>query len=149
MQELFEPVVQAALGLVEEQRKQLKRDKASCFKTIALCGGLGTSSYIWARFNEFCKGKMAGEVQLVTDERAWSAVSRGAATRGLEGSMVLSKRARRAYGLGCHHQFQEGIDDEANAFECPLKGKRAEGYVDWFMTKVILLIWHTQRLTIT
>jgi hypothetical protein len=136
VQHIFEPVIEVAFGLIEEQRKQLKKEDTSIFKTIALCGGLGTSTYIWARFDEFCRLRLAGEVQLVTDERAWSAVARGAAIRGLEGSIVLTKRARRSYGLGCHQEFEEGVDDEENAFQCPLKGKRAAGYIDWLMTKV-------------
>jgi len=133
---MFKPVVEKALGLVDEQLALLKKDKKSPFRVIALCGGLGTSEYVWKKFKEYCQIALNDKVQLVTDERAWSAVVRGAAVRGLDGSVVLSKKAKRAYGLGVHQRFREGVDNEEESFICPVGGKRAPGYIDWVVKKV-------------
>ena len=133
---MFNPVIKTATQLIQKQLQLLKKEKEQQFQVIALCGGLGTSEYVWQKFSEFCQNALEGKVELVTDERAWSAVCRGAAVRGLEGSMVLSKKARRAYGISVHQAFREGIDDENEAFDCPVKGKRAPGYMEWHLRKV-------------
>jgi hypothetical protein len=135
MEQLFNPVVEKAIALIKKQLQLLKEEKEHPFKVIALCGGLGSSEYIWMKLKEFCIGALKGAVLLVTDERAWSAVCRGAAVRGLEGSMVLSKKARRAYGICVHQVFREGIDNEEDSFVCPIKGKRAPGYMEWHLRR--------------
>lgn len=131
---MFEPVLERAFALINNQLESLRKERASPFRIICLCGGLGNSEYVWQRFTEFCKGELQG-CELVTDPRAWSAVVRGAAVRGLDGNAVLSKRSKRAYGLGVHQAFRDGVDDEADAFECPVNGKRARGYIDWAVKK--------------
>lgn len=132
---MFQPVLDAAFALLNEQVAALKKEKKNSLKVVCLCGGLGTSEYIWHKFGAYCKKKLGDQCELVTDERAWSAVVRGAAIRGLDGSMVLSKRAKRSYGIAVHQAFREGIDNEAKSFICPLKGKRAEDYIDWVVRR--------------
>lgn len=92
---------------------------------------LGVFEYIWDQLKCYNEEKLNGECQVCIDDRAWSAVVRGAAVRGLSGSLVLSKRAKRAYGIAVHQTFREGIDDEGDAFTCDQKGKRADGYLYW------------------
>lgn len=148
MVQLFNPVVEKAISLIQHQLKCLKDGREQPFKVIALCGGLGSSEYIWTKFEAFCEKTLKGEVLLVTDERAWSAICRGAAVRGLEGSMVLSKRARRAYGIVVHQVFREGIDNEDESFMCPVKGKRAPGYMEWHLRRVIYSVEpHVRRVS--
>lgn len=132
--EMFNPIIDKALALVDEQLALLKKEKKDAFKVIALCGGLGGSEYVWYKFKEFGE-KFGGHIQLVTDEGAWSAVCRGAAIRGLDGSMVLSKKVKRAIGIGVHQEFRKGIDKEEDSFMCPIKGKRAPGYIDWVVKR--------------
>ena len=136
VEQMFAPVVKRALALVTEQHKILQKIKEHPFRLIALCGGLGTSEYIWTKFQEYCDESHGGAVQLVTDERAWSSVVRGACVRGLEGSIVLAKKARRCYGIEVHQPFRDGIDDEEKAFTDDVGGKRAPGYVHWLVKKV-------------
>ena len=133
---MFEPVIENGIALIKKQLQYLKEEKEQTFKVIALCGGLGSSQYVWTRFQKFCNKELEGKVELVTDERAWSAVCRGAAVRGLEGSMVLSKRSKRAYGISVHQPFREGVDKEEDSFYCPIKGKRALGYMEWHLRRV-------------
>lgn len=128
---MFKPVINAATALIKKQLAALKKEKKTAFKAICLCGGLGQSEYVFTEVDNFCKKKLKVSCELITDGRAWSAVVRGAAIRGLDGSMVIAKRARYCWGIGVHQAFREGIDDEEDAFECPIEGKRAEGYVDW------------------
>jgi hypothetical protein len=134
---MFDPVITVAIKLIKNQRASLKSQNMQPFNVIALCGGLGSSEYIFMRLKELCDEYFNDRVTIVTDERAWSAVVRGAVGRGLNGSMVLSKKAKRSYGLGIHMPFREGIDDEADAFRCPIGGKRAGGYVDFSLLKKV------------
>jgi hypothetical protein len=136
VEQMFSPVVAVALSLITEQYNLLEKIKELPFRIIALCGGLGTSEYIWTKFQEHCDGILEGKVELVTDERAWSSVVRGACVRGLEGNMVLAKKARRCYGVEVHQPFREGIDKEEKAFTDDVGGKRAPGYVHWLVKKV-------------
>lgn len=126
---MFEPSLKIAFGLIDRQSEKLVKLNKPGFDIMCLCGGLGSSEYVWKRFKEYSIAKLQGKCAIFTDSRAWSAVVRGAATRGLCGSLVLSKTAKRAYGIGIHQEFREGIDDEEDAWECPTKGKRANGYV--------------------
>jgi hypothetical protein len=57
------------------------------------------------------------EAEQVVDQRTWSAVVRGVAVRGLEGSMVLSKKAKKCYGIDVHQEFRMDVDEE-DAFLC-------------------------------
>jgi hypothetical protein len=134
--EMFDPVVDKAFGLIKDQVDQLKKEDEEPFKIIAMCGGLGSSAYVFERFEQYCKTELIGSVKVVRDRRPWSAVVRGAAVRGLEGSMVISKRARRAYGLSLHRKFDPNIHKEEYTYRCPVKGKRAKGYIDWQVKKV-------------
>ncbi len=134
---MFEPVADRAIRLATNQLQYLREEEESPYRVIALCGGLGQSEYIWQKFEQFCEDFLGGQVELVTDDQAWSAIVRGAATRGLEGSMVLSKRSKRSYGIGCHQAFGEGIDKEEDAFDCPIGGKRADHYVEFSLLKKV------------
>lgn len=131
MVDMFEPVIEKAFAIVDQICDKLKKLELSPFRVMCLCGGLGSSEYVWTRFQEYIQDRLDGNCEIFTDERAWSAVVRGAAVRGLSGSLVLSKRAKRAYGIGIHQAFRKGHDKERDAFICDIKGKRADGYVYW------------------
>lgn len=132
---MFDPVIEKAIALIDLQRSTLKKEKKPIFKVICLCGGLGSSDYVEFRFQEYIDTVLIGQCMLVKNSRAWSAVVRGAAIRGLDGSFVLAKKSKCFYGIGVHQAFEEGVDDEAKSFICPIKGKRADGYVDWVVKK--------------
>lgn len=120
-----------AFDIIDEILAKLDKERKARFDIMCLCGGLGSSEYVWKRFDEYKRAKFGESCQIQTDPRAWSAVVRGATIRGLQGSLVLERRAKRAYGVGIHQQFQEGIDSEVDAELCPVKGKIARGYVYW------------------
>lgn len=135
MTKLFAPVIRMSLALVKQQIGEVRKGKDPAIQKLILCGGLGSSNYVWKKFEEFCNGPMAGKIMLVRPECPWTAVSVGATFRGLEGSVVLSKKARRWYGISLHQQFRDGVDDEQTSFICPIKGKRAPGYMSWHISK--------------
>ncbi len=132
---MFEPVIETALEQVNNQIAQLKKKGLTPISMIVLAGGGGTSKYILSRFQEHCQTKLGGNVVVRRDPRAWSAVVRGSAIRGLESGMVVSRESKRAYGFVCHQAFDEAVDDEENSFECPIFGKRVRDCMDWILQK--------------
>lgn len=127
---MFEPVFENAFGLIRKLCKVLTDEGKAGFQSMCLCGGLGSSEYVWRRFQQFAKEELQN-CSVFADARAWSAVVRGAAIRGLNGSVVLTKKAKRAYGIGIHQAFREDVDKEGDIILCPVKGKRAKGYIYW------------------
>lgn len=66
----------------------------------------------------------------------WSAVTRGAVAKGLEGeSRIVAKRKnRRHYGTGVHRTFVKGVHMEKDAYICKYSGeKRARNQIDWLL----------------
>lgn len=138
---MFEGSIQKAFDLIDELSEKLKSEELAPFKIMCLCGGLGSSEYVWRRFQQYKMEKLNGQCTIFTDRRAWSAVVRGAAIRGLTGSLVLSKKAKRAYGIGIHQAFRDRVDDEKDMVMCPVKGKRARGYVYWPVEVYVSKLW--------
>lgn len=128
---MFKPVIKKAFALIDKLCKSLKDKRMKGIQIMCLCGGLGSSEYIWDKFEKYAEKKIGQDCAIFKDDRAWSAVVRGAAIRGLSGSVVLSKKAKRAFGVGIHQAFRNGLDKEEDAEECPIMGKRAHGYVLW------------------
>lgn len=136
MAEWFDKVVDNAIELANQQISALREAENRTPNFIMLCGGLANSHYVWTRFEEYCAEEHHGNISLQTDDRAWSAVVRGAVIRGLEGSKVVSRNSRHWYGIELHRKFEEGVDNEDESFVCPLKGKRAPKYFDFHVRKV-------------
>ncbi len=133
---MFECLVERALEQVDDQIAQLKKASLDPISVIVLAGGGGTSKYVIRRFQEHCQIRLGGTVMVRRDARAWSAISRGAAIRGLESGMVVSRESKRAYGLGCHKAFDGSIDEEEKSFDCPIFRKRGLNRIEWIIHKV-------------
>lgn len=112
--ELFRPLVDSVIELVERQRIMLlASDKAA--KGVILVGGFGQSSYLFrclkSRFAD--EDPLPSYTQVTTNSvpesdskfvvlqpaNAWSAVVRGAVLSGLQEKVVTSRKARRHYGV--------------------------------------------------
>jgi hypothetical protein len=117
---MFEHLIEKALEQVDNQIAQLRKRGQKPISITVLAG----------RFQDHCLSNLGGKVIVRRDERSWSAVTRGAATRGLEGGMVISRESKRAYGFVCHQKFDEDVDDEEDSFECPVFGKRVRNCKD-------------------
>lgn len=98
---MFQPALDKTFQLVRQQLAALRKEKKALFKVICLCGGLGESEYVWKKFQEYIDDELQHECQLVHSDRPWSAVCRGGTIRGLEGSVVLSKKSKFWYGSKC------------------------------------------------
>lgn len=133
---MFEELIEKALQQFDKQVAQLARLNRKPISMVVLAGGGGTSKYVISRFQEHCQKRLGGTVMVRRDGRAWSAVARGAAVRGLESGTVVSRESKRAYGLLCHKKFDESIDEEEDSFQCPVFGKRARDRMDWILHKV-------------
>ncbi|KAF7506964.1 hypothetical protein GJ744_011095 [Endocarpon pusillum] len=127
---IFEPVIQEGLKQLHNQISRLKKAGRKPVSMVVLAGGGGTSRYVIHRFQEYCATALGGTVTVRRDGRAWSAVVRGAAVKGLEGGVIVSQEAPRAYGFVCHKQVDGSIDNEEDSFQCPIYGKRASNRMD-------------------
>lgn len=101
---IFQPVVDEVIKLVDGQINQLL-SRGKVVKGIVRVGGFGQSSYLYNRLKSHASGMSRSPVVLQPIS-AWTAVVRGAVLRGLEGTeLVLSRRARRNYGIATSKRF--------------------------------------------
>lgn len=134
MERLFDVAVTKSLDLVTEQRKLIKKKKATAVEVIVLCGGLGSSPYVKKRFENFCEHNLNRKMAVVQPLQPWSAVCRGAAPRGLEDYPILSRRSRAHYGFVAHEEFNSERHDEADAI-WEQGSKRAKDQMFWPVRK--------------
>ncbi|KAF9119715.1 hypothetical protein BGW39_011969 [Mortierella sp. 14UC] len=100
---VFDPVVKDVLDLIEHQLKQ-----THC-EAIFLVGGFGSSRYLFDRVT--AKFATSGR-QVRVPPRAELAVVRGAVTYGLHQGSIISRVARRWYGVDSAMDFVQGVDPE-------------------------------------
>ena len=83
---------------------------------------------------------------------SWSAIARGAALRGLEGSKVPFKKCRYHYGTTYDRPFDKslGDDDTDSTWEHIKTGKTMVRHcMDWHFTRVIDCFFPSQWLKLT
>ncbi|GME48972.1 actin-like ATPase domain-containing protein [Neofusicoccum parvum] len=139
VQEIFDPVVQDVIALVDGQVTSL-RARGERVSGVVLVGGFGQSDHLYLRmkahFNAAAPpppyeerpthavavaGTQANQaVQVMHPMYAWTAVVRGAVLRGLEGSMVVSRRSRCHYGTSYATVFDEAKHSVAERYWSPL-----------------------------
>ncbi|KAI7818930.1 hypothetical protein BC939DRAFT_400922 [Gamsiella multidivaricata] len=100
---VFDPVVKDVLDLIEYQLQQ-----THC-EAIFLVGGFGSSRYLFDRVT--AKFATSGR-QVRVPPRAELAVVRGAVTYGLHQGSIISRVARRWYGVDSAMDFIPGVDPE-------------------------------------
>ncbi|KAI1430656.1 actin-like ATPase domain-containing protein [Xylaria sp. CBS 124048] len=137
IKDIFEPVVKEVCDLVQGQVDAL-RGKGGIVSGIVLVGGFGQSEYLYKRLRaHFTSGApppyserptraMAraigenGSIEVMQPVYAWTAVVRGAVLRGLEGSMVVSRRARMHYGTSYATVYDEERHSVGERYWSPL-----------------------------
>ncbi|EKG11037.1 Heat shock protein Hsp70 [Macrophomina phaseolina MS6] len=139
LKEIFDPVVKDVIDLVDGQVREL-RAKGENVSGVVLVGGFGQSDYLYkclkAHFNDSAppppyeekpthkvavESKQANEaVQVMHPMYAWTAVVRGAVLRGLEGSMVVSRKSRWWYGTSYATIFEDGKHQVGERYWSPL-----------------------------
>ncbi|KAF2839632.1 actin-like ATPase domain-containing protein [Patellaria atrata CBS 101060] len=135
VKEIFEPVVSEVIDLVEGQVNKI-RQKGGNVSGIVLVGGFGQSNYLYQRmrthfntappppYTERPTHAVALQsnqsIEVMHPMYAWTAVVRGAVLRGLEGSMVVSRRSRWHYGTSYATVFDETRHPVSDRYWSPL-----------------------------
>jgi len=97
MKDIFEPVIQKVLRLVQEQIDAVaNRGHVSA---VIMVGGFSSSAHLYKRVKEYTtRAFKSTKFQFIRPTDAWSAVARGAVVCGLHSIEIHSRRACRNYG---------------------------------------------------
>ncbi|QYS98213.1 hypothetical protein H0G86_005403 [Trichoderma simmonsii] len=100
--DVFRPIMSQIVELVITQIQEVKRRYKKLPKFVILVGGFGRCQHLYSCMKQGLKDKV--EILQSSGARPWTAVCRGAALRGLEGSSntaesaICSRIARASYG---------------------------------------------------
>ncbi|KAF2190811.1 Hsp70 family protein-like protein [Zopfia rhizophila CBS 207.26] len=135
VKEIFDPVVQEVIDLVDGQVQSI-RQKGGLVCGIVLVGGFGQSNYLYSRMKAHFNNappppyterpthavamNAPQTIEVMHPMYAWTAVVRGAVLRGLEGSMVMSRRSRWHYGTSYATVFDEAKHPISDRYWSPL-----------------------------
>jgi hypothetical protein len=155
VREIFEPVVEEVINLVEGQVQSI-RQKGGLVCGIVLVGGFGQSNYLYNRMKAHYNSappppyterpthavalSAPQSVEIYHPIHAWTAVVRGAVLRGLEGSMVVSRRSRWHYGTSYATVFDEAKHPISDRYWSPL-------WERWMVSD--RMQWHIAKVSIT
>lgn len=127
-------------------------------KTIVLIGGFGSSMYLWEKLTGWCfkngnircitpikpyvTPKQRKTSELIHVKKSWSAIARGAALRGLEGSKVPSKKCRFHYGTTIDRPFEKNRDtsDDETWLNAKTGKKMVRHCMDWHFARVSSIV---------
>ncbi len=152
IKEIFEPVVKEVCDLVQGQVTGI-REGGGVVSGIVLVGGFGQSNYLYKRlkshFNSAAPppyserpthaqadGQLAS-IEVMQPVYAWTAVVRGAVLRGLEGSMVVSRKSRHHYGTSYATVYDEEKHEVGERYWSPLWERwMVSDRMQWHIAKV-------------
>lgn len=160
---IFEPVVKEVCDLVHGQVEGL-RSKGGIVSGIILVGGFGQSDYLYRRLKSHFTSAAPppyserpthalvgtaggagepGSIEVMQPVYAWTAVVRGAVLRGLEGNMVISRKARMHYGTSYATVFDEERHSVSERYWSPLWERwMVSDRMQWHIAKVSLISVH-------
>lgn len=159
VKEIFEPVVKEVCELVSGQVETL-RSKGGVVSGIILVGGFGQSDYLYRRLkahftsvapppyserpsHAHITSEQGGSIEVMQPVYAWTAVVRGAVLRGLEGNMVISRKARMHYGTSYATVFDEERHSVSERYWSPLWERwMVSDRMQWHIAKVRLNFLH-------
>jgi cell division ATPase FtsA len=155
IKDIFEPVVKEVCDLVQGQVDNL-RAKGGIVSGIILVGGFGQSDYLYrrlkARFTSAAPPpyterpthsnidlRERPSIEVMQPVYAWTAVVRGAVLRGLEGNMVISRKARMHYGTSYATVYDETKHSVSERYWSPLWERwMVSDRMQWHIAKVSL-----------
>lgn len=150
---IFDPVIQQVIDLVQGQVSAVKK-KHGNVSGIILVGGFGQSSYLYAKLKRHFgsstppppytqqatheAGRLEdSSIEILQPLHAWTAVVRGAALRGMEGSVVEKRRSRLAYGTSYATVFDEKKHPASDRYWSPLWERwMVSDRMQWHIAKV-------------
>lgn len=140
------------------------RDRGGVVSGIVLVGGFGQSDYLYRRMKTHFTsaapppyterpthtsgGAVAdhGSIEVMQPVYAWTAVVRGAVLRGLEGNMVISRKARYHYGTSYATVYDEEKHSVSERYWSPLWERwMVSDRMQWHIAKVSTLSHVTDR----
>jgi len=139
IKDIFEPVVKEVCDLVQGQVDTL-RVKGGVVSGIILVGGFGQSDYLYRKLKAHFSSaapppyserpthaagagadpESFNSIEVMQPVYAWTAVVRGAVLRGLEGNMVVSRKARMHYGTSYATVYDETKHSVSERYWSPL-----------------------------
>ncbi|KAK8039230.1 hypothetical protein PG993_007641 [Apiospora rasikravindrae] len=137
IKEIFDPVAKEVCDLVQGQVDTV-RSKGGIVSGIVLVGGFGQSDYLYRRLKAHFTSAAPppyterpthssgnaiienGSIEVMQPLYAWTAVVRGAVLRGLEGNMVISRKARNHYGTSYATVYDEDKHSVSERYWSPL-----------------------------
>ncbi|OJD27044.1 hypothetical protein ACJ73_01571 [Blastomyces percursus] len=131
--QIFDKVIARTFDMVSEQIKMARKRNDNPVQLIILCGGMTDSQYFQVQFKEFCVKKLDKKVDVIVPHEAWLAIAKGAALYAFGQSIVESRKSRWSYGIGVHRTFDHERDNEEDQYNCPSRGERVKGHVEWFI----------------
>ncbi|KAK3304585.1 uncharacterized protein B0T15DRAFT_558433 [Chaetomium strumarium] len=156
IKDIFEPVVKEVCDLVQGQVDTL-RAKGGIVSGIILVGGFGQSDYLYRKLKSHFTTSAAPppyserptqsnidprerpSIEVMQPVYAWTAVVRGAVLRGLEGNMVISRKARMHYGTSYATVYDETKHSVAERYWSPLWERwMVSDRMQWHIAKVSL-----------
>lgn len=110
MRDIFEPVVEKITKLVKGQIEATNKTTSA----VILVGGFGQNNYLKERL----RSSVGKSILVLQPPNAWTAVVRGAVMMGLARANsklaavgLVSRAARKHYGVGLRKQFDKDIHD--------------------------------------
>ncbi|OBT67817.1 hypothetical protein VE03_02422 [Pseudogymnoascus sp. 23342-1-I1] len=133
MKAIFEPVIKKVIDLVNGQISASERK----IRAVLLVGGFGQNNYLKERLRA-----ALGELEVLQPPNAWTAVVRGAVMMGLSRAnprlssvSVMSRAARKHYGVELHVSYESTIHNKSEMYWC----ERHEAYrvraMHWLICK--------------
>lgn len=158
IKDIFEPVVKEVCDLVQGQVDGL-RAKGGAVSGIVLVGGFGQSEYLYRRLKQHfgsaapppyserptqaqaaagaARQDGGAAIEVMQPVYAWTAVVRGAVLRGLEGSMVVSRKSRMHYGTPYATVYDEARHALSERYWSPLWERwMVSDRMQWHISKV-------------
>lgn len=105
-EEVFQPVVDEVLELIEFQLEELRKDSVR-LDYIILVGGFGQSQYLKQKVEERFNKEVGSVVVPSVGELA---VTRGAVLFGLDPYSITHRKMKITYGFGITAPYEEGLD---------------------------------------
>ncbi|KAI5812785.1 hypothetical protein BZA77DRAFT_323306 [Pyronema omphalodes] len=134
VQKIFDPVIDCIVALVKQQVSEVKKnnDKVAA---ILLVGGFGSSEYLLKRLQKTDYGTLS-PIQILQPTNARTAIARGALLRGLDGSIVKERRARKSYGCMSSSHYKPGTGTDAHRYwDSAEENFMVESHMNWYITR--------------
>lgn len=149
---IFDPVISEVIDLIEGQVDAV-RSQGGSVSGIILVGGFGQSNYLYTRVKQHfntapppaysskptheAAQATQSSVEVLQPLHAWTAVVRGAVIRGIEGSLVETRRSRWHYGTSYATVFDETKHPVSDRYWSPLWERwMVSDRMQWHVKKV-------------